>query len=326
MCPSHLSTLGAVNVEKKEQVGELADGLVQLRYSDEGGTIHDLNAAEMAEALQGLVELNSQMAKAGLYGEGAPPELRVRPPQEGSFIIETVLQWAAENPEGAATVYGTVGGALTGVIRMGVRLVRGDEVDDFEYLDNGNVKVKWKHGSPEEVPQKVWNELQTKKRRTRKSLSKIMAPLGDDADRLEIRDGNTAETTDEIMQTEPDLVVGRDDYRAAVQEVDDISENVSQFDAEARLRTIDFRRGEKWTVKTVYGTRKATIEDEEFLLLLDRGMALHKNDIFDVTIHEVVTNKNGRNSTEWSLIRVTRKKRGEDDDDPTSSTPEPEQA
>lgn len=316
--------MGEFGVEKKEQVGELTDGLVQLRFSDEAGTIHDLNAAEMAEALQGLVELNTQMAKAGLYGEGAPPEIRVRPPEKGSFIIEAVVQWAAANPEGAASISGTAGAALTWAIGTGVKIVRGDVVDDFDYLDNGNVKVKFKNGSPEEVPRKVWEELNTKKRRTRKALSKIMAPLGDDADLLEVRDGNASETTSQIMGAEPDLIVGRDDYRAAVREVDDIEELESDFEAEAQLRAIDFRRGEKWTVKTLHGTRKAKIEDEEFLLQLDRGLALHKNDIFDVMIHEVITTKNGRNSTQWSLTKVSRKRRGADDDNQNSSSQEPD--
>ncbi|MFS0718832.1 hypothetical protein ABC337_05095 [Arthrobacter sp. 1P04PC] len=311
-------------MEKNEQVGELTDGLVQLRFSDEAGTIHDLNAAEMAEALQGLVELNAQMAKAGLYGEGAHPEIRVRPPEKGSFIIEAVVQWAAANPEGAVSISGSAGAALTWAIGTGVKLVRGDVVDDFDYLDNGNVKVKFKNGSPEEVPRKVWEELNTKKRRTRKTLSKIMAPLGDDADLLEVRDGDATETTSQIMGAAPDLVVGRDDYRAAVREIDDVEERESDFEAEAQLRAIDFRRGEKWTVKTLHGTRKAKIEDEEFLLQLDRGLALHKNDIFDVTIHEVITTKNGRNSTQWSLTKVSRKRRGADDDNQDSSPQEPD--
>lgn len=310
---------------------DLLGGLVQLRFSDEAGSITDINAAEMAESLLGLVELNGQMARAGLYGEGIPPEVRVRPPEKGSFIIEAILQWSAANPEGALTMATTAGGLLTQAINVGIKVTRGGVVEDWDELNNGDVKLKWKDGStPSQVPAAVWKELQKSKRQTRKALSRIMAPLGDEADKLEIRDGSGSETTSEILETPPDIVAGKDDYRAAVHQSDDVSEWVSEFEAEAQLRSIDFRPGEKWRIKTLHGTRSATMEDEEFLVQLDRGMALHKNDIFDVTIREVQTTKNGRTSKVWSVIKATRKRRGEDDDNTTpssgdSSTPEQDQ-
>jgi hypothetical protein len=310
-------------VAKKEQIGELSDGLVQLRFSDEGGQIHDLNAAEMAETLQGLVEFTSQMAKAGLFGDGPSPELRVRPPQEGSVILEAVLQWVGENPEGAVGSAMAAGGALAQGINMGLKRLRGEEPSDFERLDNGDIKVTWPNDRVDQVPEKVWDQLRATKKPTRKALRKLMAPLSDDADSLEVRDGTANETTEDILRSEPEVVASRDDYRAAVVEVDDISENTSTFEAEMQLTSIDFRRGEKWRIKTLDGERQAMMEDEEFLLQLDRGMALHKNDIFDVTIREVSTTKNGRTSRDWSLIKVKRKRRGVDDGNGESSSGEP---
>lgn len=310
-------------MEKTEQIGDLADGLVQLRFSDEAGRVHDLNAAEMAETLQGLVEFTSQMAKAGLFGDGPPPELRVRPPQEGSFILEAVLQWAGENPEGTVGYALAAGGALAQGINMGLKRLRGEEPKDFELLDNGDVKVIWPNDRVNQVPAKVWDQLQATKKPTRKALRKLMAPLSDDADSLEVRDGTVDETTDDILRSEPEVVASRSDYRTAVVEPDDTSENVSTFEAEAQLTSIDFRPGEKWRIKTLDGTRQAMMEDEEFLRQVDKGMALHKNDIFDVTIREVSTNKNGRTTRDWSLIKVNRKRRGEDDGNVGSSPAEP---
>jgi tetrahydromethanopterin S-methyltransferase subunit G len=224
---------------------DLRNGLVQLRFSDEAGNIRDINAAEMAESLLGLVELSGQMARAGLYGEGVPPEIRVRPPEKGSFIIEAIVHWAAENPEGAMTVAGTAGGALTQAINVGLKVMRGGAVEDWEYLDNGDVKLKWKDGAtPTQVPEPVWKELQKGKKQTRRALGRIMAPLGDDADRLEVRDGRASETTSEVLESPPEVVASKDDYRAAVQKVDEISEYVSEFEAEAQLQSIDFTSGE----------------------------------------------------------------------------------
>lgn len=116
---------------------EATDGLVQLRFADEAGQIQDLNAAELAEVLQGLVEFTGQMARAGLFGDGPPPEVRVRPPQEGSFIVEALITWAVANPEAALGMAMTAGGALTKALEFAIRKMRGVQVADFDYLDNG---------------------------------------------------------------------------------------------------------------------------------------------------------------------------------------------
>jgi hypothetical protein len=293
---------------------------MQLRFADEEGQIQDLNAAELAEVLQGLVEFTGQMARAGLFGDGPPPEVRVRPPQEGSFIVEALLSWTGDNPEAALGMALTTGGALMGALGAAIRKLRGVQVTDFEYLDNGNVKVKWADNSVSEIPQSAWRQLKTQKRTTKRSLRKLLAPLGDDADRLEVRNGRTDAETRDLLVAEAPLVVDRTDYRIAAAESDDIEEEVSTFEAEAQLRSIDFRAGEKWRVRTPRGTRQATIEDEDFLRQLDEGMALHKNDLFDVTIREVATTRNDRTTREWALEKVARTRRGGDDVDGGAST------
>ncbi len=305
------------------EVGSRAesDGLVQLRFADEAGQIQDLNAAEFSEVLQGLVEFTGQMARAGLFGDGPPPEVRVRPPQEGSFIIEALIVWAGENPESAMGTAMATGGALTKAIEFAVRKLRGASPIDYDYLDNGNVKVKWSDGSVAELPQGVWNQLKTQKRQTKRSLKKLLVPLGDEADRLEVRSGSGDESTPEVLEQAPPVVIDRTDYRTAAAERDEVDEQVRRFDSEAQLRSIDFRAGEKWRVRTLEGTRMATIEDEDFLEALDGGLALHKNDVFDVSVRETTTRQGDKRAkTEWTLERVRRKRRGGDDvDDPPSA-------
>lgn len=294
---------------------EVADGLVQLRFADEAGQVQHLNAAELAEVLQGMVAFTSQMARSGLFGDGPPPEVRVRPTQEGSFIVEALVLWAGENPEGAVSIAFTAGGALMKALDFAFRNLRGVSMSDFQYLDNGNVKVNWADNTVQEVPQGVFNELKKAKRSTKKALRQLLAPLGDDVDTLEVRDGRPSDETEDVLRSEAAVVVDRTDYRIAAAESDEVEEEIRTFDTEAELRSIDFRAGEKWRVKTPHGVRQATIEDEDFLRRLDEGMALHKNDLFDVTIREVATTRNGRTTREWSLERVTRKRRGGDDVD-----------
>lgn len=301
---------------------EFTNGVVQLRFADEEHNVKDINAAELAEVLQGLVEFTSQMTKTGLLGDGVAPEVRVRPPQPGSFIVEAVLQWAGENPMEAITGSISVGGAMVEAIHLGIRALRGDEPSDVDYLENGDVKIKWPGEKMDQVPAQAWDQLRTMPRKTRRALRKLMAPLADaDVDTLEVRTGGVDDTTSDVLQSAPAVTAGRTDYVVAAAETDEVEERTRVFEAEARLTSIDFRPGEKWRVETREGTRQASMEDDSFLLAVDRGMALHKNDIFEVTIREDQTIKNGRTSTNWALIAVRLKRRGSEDGNDELSAP-----
>ncbi|WP_417373026.1 hypothetical protein [Glutamicibacter protophormiae] len=301
-------------VNPQEDFGNIADGLVQLRFADEAGKVKDISASEMAESLQGLVEFTNQLSKTGMFGTGLAPEVRVRPAQEGSFILEAMLQWGSENPEAWGALHSTASGLFVQAVNVGFKRLRSETYTDYEYLDNGNVKVLWRDSTPDELPMKTWDTLRKMKRPTKRALRKIMAPLGDDVDRLEFRDASVRKTTQEILSTNAEVVAVRSDYRIAAAEEDEVETFIETFEAEAQLESIDFRPGEKWQVKTLHGKRKALVVDEDFLRDLDKGMALHKNDIFSVTICETRTVKNGRTSREWELVKVARKKRGDTDD------------
>ncbi|WP_440694752.1 hypothetical protein [Clavibacter nebraskensis] len=301
----------------------LADGVVQLRFADDANTVHAINAAEVAEVLQGLVEFTDDMAKRGLFGDGMPPEVRVRPVKEGSFVVEAILAWAGANPEAAIGSSMTVGGGLIKAVDIGLKRLRGNEPTDFEHLENGNVKIKWRDGSVDEVPLTVWDQIKAMKRRTKRALRKLMAPLSDQADTLELRDASIEASTEDVLALEPASVAHRSDYREAAAEAEETREDVENFVAEGSLESIDFRPGQKWRVSTSRGTRLATIEDEEFLRDLDRGTALHKNDVFEVTIREVRTTTTDRNvKTEWFLTNARRTRRGSDDGDASASQSE----
>lgn len=315
------------------QTDEGAEGLLQLRYTDEAGEITDLNAAELAEVLEGLVAFTSTMAKKGLFGDGPPPEIRVRPPREGSFIIDALVV-IGDGVDALVSAYDALGldndtvetgrdmvvaTALAKAIGVGTRAIRGNRPVDVDDMADGRVKVRWADQTFDVVPRKVWDELETMKRPTKRAMRKILAPLSDEADMLEVRPGSPKDERDELSTKVPMVVADRGDYRAAAHEPDDVEEVPFTFESEAQLTSIDFRRGEKWRVSTTQGTRMATIEDSDFLRALDQGMALHKNDVFDVTVEGVATTKNGRTTTEWTLTRVVRKRRGVDDGDTSLS-------
>ena len=297
---------------------DIEDGVVQLRFADDDGSLHALNAAEVAQVLQGVVEFTDNLAKRGAFGDGMPPTVLVRPAKTGSFTLEAILAWSAAHPE-VVGMYMGAGGVVVKSIDAGLKKLRGVRVTDMERSGDGLVKLNWSDGDVSEVPESAWKELNTMPRKTRKALAKIMAPLGDAADRLELREATVDENSADVLNTPPASVATRSDYREASHDSDDVDQTTDTFTAEASFGSIDFENSEKWRVTTTRGTRKATIEDEAFLRRIDEGGAIHKNDLFEVTIREEKVVTNGRTSTDWFVIDARLTRRGDNDAD--SSTP-----
>lgn len=51
------------------------------------------------------------------------------------------------------------------------------------------------------------------------------------------------------------------------------------------------------------------MQDADFLLRVDRGLAIHKDDIFTLTIREDATLKNGRTRRTWTVLQVKGQRR-----------------
>jgi hypothetical protein len=295
---------------------EVRGDALRLRFVGEkdGEPVHELRAAHVAEVLQGVVGLAADFAKAGALADGPGTELFVRPPQEGSFVLDVIRDFGDFDFGSFATGLGVTGApSLCTVLWWATRSVRA-EVQDFTYLENGNVKLNWQDNTVSEVPEAVWRELQVRKHRRKKQLRQIMAPLSEHGvTALEISD---TEAADESSQDDAPatFTLERPDYQAMLgDEVDEEVEIV--FDAEAQMGAVDFDSGEKWRIKTAESERSATVVDKEFLREVDNGLALHKNDIFWLRIREVGTVKNGRLSRKWTVLKVLEHRRGSGDDD-----------
>ncbi|QDP97506.1 hypothetical protein FOE78_17715 [Microlunatus elymi] len=286
---------------------------------EEKGDLVEVSAAQLAESLQGLVELASIAAKHGAFGDAPPPEVMVLPPERGSFEIVAILQWAVQNPGDAYTIgSGTLGTFVfvAGMLTKGLRA----HPNDYEYLDNGNVKVLWSDKTVDEVPAAAWDALQKEKRRSKKALRKLMAPMSGNALTLEIESRPDAVPSDRLLSKDyVAMTVDRDDYRAAAVRHDEDEPPTSEvFEAEGRLERIDFGAGKPWKVTTSHGSRKATVEDSEFLKRVNEGLALKKTDIFRFQIREVSESKNGRRKVDWFIEKVLSHRKGGDDSDTAS--------
>ena len=288
---------------------------LKLRFTgeEEGGEgLHELRASHVAEVLQGLVGISSDFAKAGAFGDGpAGSEVLVRPAQEGSFVIEVVRE-VVDNVDTVAAVATFTGVPSLGTIIFWATKSARATVSDFEYLENGKVKVLWQDDTVDEIPAAVWSELNKRKRRRKKHLRQLMAPLSDDrVSALEVGEAPPSGQPDEAG---PDFVLTRPDYDA-VRPEDEIEEAFKVFEVEAQMSAIDFDDPQKWRVKTKEVRRAAIVEDEGFLGRVRAGLAIRASDIFNLKIREDVVAKNGRMQRKWTVLEVLDHRRSFHDDD-----------
>ena len=305
---------------------EPADGLVDtltLRFDgeDEDGTkLHELRASHVAEVLQGLVGLTGDFAKAGAFGDGpAGSEVLVRPAQKGSFLIE-VVRFVVDNQEAIAAGAGATGvPSLSTIIFWSTKSVRAT-VKGVEYLENGHVLLSWSDDTVDEVPKEAWEELNKRKRRRKKQLRQIMAPLSDSrVEKVQVQSSPPVaaiEADPEAKEDEDaeDFTLTRPDYDAAKPE-DEVEETQNVFETEAQMSAIDFDRPDNWRVKTPEVKRNATVEDADFLARVAGGLAIRKTDIFNLRVRETATEKNGRTTRTWTVLQVLGHRRAAHDDD-----------
>lgn len=292
----------------------LESGLFQLRYLNDDNSLGEISAAELSEALSGVVELTSQMHKAGLFGNAVPPEVKARPAEKGSFVLTTVIDFISSDPLLVGALYSTAGSALLLVVGAGIKLLRGVGVRDQVSTGHGTMAVTWEDGSFDELPISAWRKLSRMPNQTKKSFRKLMAPLSDDATTLEMRDGSVDRDSQELSQQPAGATATRDDYRAAAYEAETVEPDIERFEAEAQFVNVDFEDGERWRIKTLRGERKVSIEDQDFLRRVSHNEPISKDNIYNVTIREESTISNGRRSTTWALESVILVREGSRDD------------
>lgn len=278
---------------------------------DDGSPVHELRAAHVAEVLQGLVGLSNEFAKAGVFGDGpVGSDVLVRPAQEGSFLIE-VLRVVQENPEAAAGAVGFP--SLSTVLWWATKSVRAG-VSDFDYLENGNVKVTWQDNTAEEIPRAAWTELQKRNRPRKRHLRKIMAPLSDPRVASVEIESPPAQKMPEHLNRPDSFTLTKPDYDATRPD-EEVNEQQIVFDTEAQMSAIDFDNPARWRVRTKEANRTATVEDEEFLGRVANGLAIRNSDIFRLTVREDTVEKNGRSRRTWTVLKVESHRRAAHDDD-----------
>lgn len=290
--------------------------ILQLRFADGKGSDTQISAWELAQSIEGVAGIAEELGKMGFFGEGMSPELQVRPPKEGSFVLDFVVpitDMAHNDPGGTAALFGTLGTGFAYAIHNGVKLVKGDRVKDIEPVEGNEeiFKVTWQSGEVTHTPVDVWQKFQRMPRKTRKNFQKLMAPLEDSADRLEIRSGTTSQSTEEIMNTPVVEEYDHRDYREVSYEPPAEEDVETIFDVEATFQSMNFEFGKKWKIISTAGSRMATMEDEDFQKLIDSGLKIGKDDLFNVTIKETISHNLGKARSSWAMTKIVRTRKGD---------------
>jgi hypothetical protein len=279
----------------------------------DGSDLHELRASHVAEVLQGLVALTDDFDKAGVFDADGPAEseILVRPAREGSFLIEVIR--VANEVIVANAPLGTVLGVPTlgMLLKWATKSARADVKSFDRDKETGLVKILWQDDTMDEVPVAAWEELNKRKRRRKKQLREIMAPLSDSR----VKSLDVALTPAVTGTDEPDvLVLKRSDYDA-VKPGDELEEKKKTFDVEAQMSAIDFDNSKKWKVKTKDETRGAVMDDKEFLARVAGGLAIRKDDIFKLKVRADSKTKNGNTRTTWTVEKVVTHRRAASDND-----------
>jgi hypothetical protein len=302
-----------------ESFQRIVDSLT-LRFDgqgSDGSALHELRASHVAEVLQGLVGLTHDFDQAGVFnGDGpANSEVLVRPAQEGSFVIEVIRianELLTNNAVLVTAVTGAMGFPTLGkLLEWATKSARADVKAATHDKDTGLTQITWQDDTMDEVPTAVFEELNVRKRRRKKHLRQIMAPLSDPrVTSLDV----TLSPAVEGQEAPKVLALTQPDYDAVKPE-DDVTEKDKKFTREAQMSAVDFDNPRKWKVKTKDETRTAVMDDKDFLAKIAGGLAIRKDDIFRLKIRANTKTKNGRSRTTWTVVKVKEHRRAAGDSD-----------
>lgn len=304
--------------------------LLQLRYLTEDGNLHTLRAADVARVIQGVVELTEQMRKAGAFGDGPAPQLELRPVAEGSFVLEFVETAGPFLQDNAAVIGGTLAvgqianaslGKVGKAIKWGMRAMSTPMKAVHDY-DSDHKLIEFADGTQQMVEKPVADLFLAGRKKTKQALRKIGTPMADEADVMEVREGHSSQTTEEVKAAPAEAVIVSTEYQAvaAVDESLDVDET-DTFTTSGQIRSLDFDNLDKWRMQTLEGTWNVTIDDPDFKRKLAQGWGVRPDDVYEVTIEERTTRSGEaqratvtRTATEVRLLK--RGAEGGDDSTP----------
>ncbi len=266
---------------------------------------HRMDVRDLAPALIAVSDLFAAANKE-LNGEAADVRVEVKASfKQGSFGIELLFtqdfisqirdMFAGQNATALANAGGIIGllgfagGGLLGLLRK----LRGRR--PYEIVQKGEIAEVWITESESmEVDARVLRLWRSRSVRT--SLEKTLSPLereGITDFGVMYHDQFTVELHDDDLES----------FRATGPvEAEVVTDTTSR--KVLLLESVVFKEDNKWRVHDGQYPFFATMEDEEFLALINAGLRFGKGDVLVVDLRQVQTIDNSALKTEYSIIKV----------------------
>lgn len=290
--------------------------VLTLRYGDDESSMDTLLAADLATVLDGLRELTEVFAKSGGFDDETviAPELRVYPPKQGSFLLDVVMEYSQDylsRNSDELTNMGVGGASGMFLLYYQARVKAAKTLATAQTKnDDGNYTITFSDGSTLDVSPTVQKAFNAAPKKSKRALRKLLTPLSDDADYLEV----TAPTS-----PEPPVRAEKATYEALLPEDDEQDNEPASYtlDITTPITMADFKQPVQWRVKIPnVGFRKAYLLDTSF------KKRVGPDDEFKLRVQvDPVQSGNGYKD-KYSIIEVLEHIPGDTDDNPSSPAPQ----
>jgi hypothetical protein len=259
---------------------------------------------DLAPALLALGDLFTEASIVG-RPDRQPPALEVKATEEGSFIVQLILQadgWdrvrdllTSDTAQALAELRDWIIGGTTGATGLFalIKWLRGRHVKSQQSVAPGQVRLILDDETTIEVPTPVATLQQNIE--VRKKARQVVEPLTrPGVERLEFR-------------TERELTVRIDVTEVDAYEVSEEEELLGEQEVELVLEiaSVAFTEGNKWRFADGENTFFATIEDPSFLERVELGIeAFRKGDMLRCRMRIVQSRRDGHLQIERQVMRV----------------------
>lgn len=254
----------------------------------------EMEVGQFAEALQGFGLLAKAAGSAKIWGAAPPPQVKAKPPEDGSFTVLVMLLWIWDN-SGHLLDLTPVAAMIGGAIELLMKRLRCPVKSIDPVGDGDEWKIIYEDGSFLIVSRETLDLMQAP--RLKKALRKIGGPV----------DGRAVRQVD-LSVGEHHQLITDDDRRALEESLDQATPSTRTFDTTAKLSTVDFDMGGAWKFHSLEGDLRGMMVDEEFRAKIDSSeVRLGKNDELRIRVRvDSRVDSDGKISKHTNIERVLK--------------------
>lgn len=264
---------------------------------------------DLAPALLALGEIFTGASRI-LYPDNPPVTLNIKATEEGSFLVQLLLEgghvwdqfvdlFSSDEVDALTNLKALIlggGGTVTVGVLMLIRQLRNRDVQKQEPgPSQGHITLTLSDGTKLEIPNEVW--LLYRNREIRQSARQVVAPL-------------TQQGVDSVTFVEepshPSVVIRRDDVPAyEIPEEPEVELLDEESELVVEIASVVFTEGHKWQLNDGLQTFWASVDDQDFLRRVETGTEVfRKGDMLRCRMRTVQTRRGGALHAERVVLEV----------------------